>query len=478
MVFYPHGADLRFHTLSLANGLIAAPLTSLAGPVISYNVLFVVWTIFTGVFASLWARGHSASLYAAALVGVIAAFSPYRMNHLIHLNLFSTACVFCAFWFCDRMANSPNKFYTTLFCLAWAWTALTDWYYAIFVGVYWMARCLFSLKISNLAKRLPTFVAPVIVMSVLVYLYFFLGASQRTVIEADSVPVHVAAFWSFDLLHLITPIWTLGEFIQLSNEPEFLIHPGIFILGLAIWGAVSIRHIQSKPFLLICAGMFFFLSLGPMVQFNKSTLEIAEFPLVSPTLVYSVTPMFDSMRVFTRFAYVGFAILSIFAALRLEGFINLLISPQLRMTAWVGTAALFLIETGYQYPTIERYQLPEQIVQDINTPVFQSTLLNSRYSGLAMYHQTIHQQPIAVAEFSRLGGYKQHYLAKYRLFEAVSSALSKEPYSNQINALPDDLPLPFETMIVYTHRYNDAPDEITIHWPDQSTQTIRFMNIH
>ena len=477
MVFYPQGVDLRFHTLSLANGLIAAPLTALAGPVISHNVLFFAWTTFTGVFASLWARGHGLSVYAAALVGVIAAFSPYRMNHLIHLNLFSTACVFCAFWLCDRMFNSQSKAAIFLFSLAWIWTALTDWYYAIFVGLYWLLRILFSIKNKTGIKHSIQITLPTVVMGMLVYLYFFMGASQRPTIEADSVPVQVSAFWSFDLLHLVTPTWALGEIIDISNESEFLIHPGLFILLFGVWGAIRSKQIRSKIFLLVCAGLFFFLSLGPMLKFNQSPIEIAGFPLVSPTILYSVLPMLDSMRVFTRFAYVGFVILSIFAALNLERFINRLNTPQLRLTTWIAIAALFLIETGYKYPAVEKYEPPIQIAQDINAPIFLATYLDTRYSGLAMYHQTIHHQPIAIAEFSRLGGYKQQYLTKYRLFEAISVKLFNEPYSNQINAFPGDLPLPIETMAVYSFRYDGAPNKITIHWPDQSKQIIKIVYI-
>ena len=56
MIFIPWGCDLRVHTLSLANGVLAMPLTGLLGPVITYNLLFLLWTWFTAVFAALWMR--------------------------------------------------------------------------------------------------------------------------------------------------------------------------------------------------------------------------------------------------------------------------------------------------------------------------------------------------------------------------------------------------------------------------------------
>jgi hypothetical protein len=43
LVFYPWGGDLRYHTLSLVNGILAAPVTAVFGPVVSYGAFEFVF---------------------------------------------------------------------------------------------------------------------------------------------------------------------------------------------------------------------------------------------------------------------------------------------------------------------------------------------------------------------------------------------------------------------------------------------------
>ncbi|MDP8243100.1 MAG: hypothetical protein P9L94_03390 [Candidatus Hinthialibacter antarcticus] len=471
IVFYPQGVDLRFHTLSLANGLLAAPLTAIAGPNIAYNALFLLWTILTGAFASLWARGRGLGVFAAAFVGVIAAFSPYRFSHLIHLNLFSTACIFCAFWLCDRMVHSPNKISVLLFTLSWIWTALTDWYYAIFVGLYWLLHLFFSIKKQNRQILASCAVLPALCMGLLVYLYFFLGAANRPEIQPDDVPIQIAAFWSLDLLHLLCPAWALDWLpINLASDSEFRLHPGLLVMLFGAWGVFSITTLKSKRFLLTCAIIFFLISLGPVFKFGNAPIVIFGVPLYSPTLLYGFLPMVDSMRVFTRFAFIGFAILSLFAAIKIERMTQTFSSKPLRYSLWVITIVILILESGWRFPTIQRYSPPQFVKQNLSGAVQEFPYAPSRLSGLHLYHQTFHHQPIAIVEFSRLGGYRNNYIRKYKLFDTLSATTQENPLPALIRASDGDLPLPIEVMVVYTKADSTKSTQLSIEWPDETQQ--------
>ena len=480
LVFYPQGVDLRFHTISLANGLLAAPLTAFAGPNIAYNALFLLWTMLTGVFASLWARGHGLGVFAAGFGGAVAAFSPYRFSHLIHLNLFSTACVFCAFWLCDRMFKAPNRSSILLFILAWIWTALTDWYYAIFVGIYWLLHFGFSViqKKEQAARILSAFLFPMLCMALLVYLYFMLGSAQRPAIHTDDVPINVAVYWSLDLVHLLCPAWLLDQLPHaIASNSEFRLHPGWLVMALGVWGAIGAIRRRTNGFLLLCAGVFFLISLGPLVKLGNAPLIVFGVPVYSPTMLYAFLPMVSSMRVFTRFSYIGFTILSLFAATKIETILQRFPAPSARYCLWGVALALALLEGGWRFPTIEQYTPPAFVHENRTGAIQEFPYTPTKLSGLHLYHQTFHHQPIAIAEFSRLNGYKNAYLDNFSLFNTLSNRLQQGPFPATIMASAKDAALPIEAIAVYIESNQQESETLTIQWPDGGQQQIPLIPV-
>lgn len=480
IVFYPQGVDLRFHTLSLANGLLAAPLTAIAGPNVAYNALFLLWTMLTGVFASLWARRRGLGVFAAGFVGAVASFSPYRFSHLVHLNLFSTACVFCAFWLCDRMFTAPGRSSILLFVLAWIWTALTDWYYAIFVGLYWLLHLGFSIvqNKQQSARILSAFLIPALCMALLVYLYFMLGPAQRPAIHADDVPIQVAVYWSLDLVHLLCPVWLLDPLPHtIASNSEFRLHPGLLVMALGAWGATSAIRRRTNSFLLLCAGVFLLVSLGPVFKLGNAPLVVFGVPFYSPTMLYAVLPMVSSMRVFTRFAYIGFTILSLFAAMKIEIFSQKFLVPSLRNVLWAVALALALLEGGWRFPTMAQYSPPAFVHENRTGAIQEFPYTPTKLSGLHLYHQTFHHQPIGIAEFSRLNRYKNAYLDKFNLFNTLANNLQHAPIPTFITASPQDKALPIESLVVYIETNQQASDKIFIQWPDGPIQELTLISV-
>jgi hypothetical protein len=81
-IFYPHGADLWFHTVAPVPALVGTILQTFLGVVATYNTLVVVSFVAAGVCAAAVARELGVTPRAATLAGAIYAFPPVVVGHL------------------------------------------------------------------------------------------------------------------------------------------------------------------------------------------------------------------------------------------------------------------------------------------------------------------------------------------------------------------------------------------------------------
>ena len=81
-IFYPHGADLWFHTMAPVPALVGTILQTFLSVVATYNTLVVVSFITAGVFAAGLARELGVTPRSATLAGAVYAFSPVVVGHL------------------------------------------------------------------------------------------------------------------------------------------------------------------------------------------------------------------------------------------------------------------------------------------------------------------------------------------------------------------------------------------------------------
>ncbi len=437
MIFYPWGCDLRYHTLSVANGIIASPMTWLLGPSMAYNILFLLWTWLTGVGAALWGRSLGLRLFGAGLLGIIASFSPYRWNHLEHLNLFSTAWMFFAFYAFEKWMDDQRWRNGVYFTLIWFLAGLTDWYYGLFVAIYAFVRFFLSAwewwdkkKILNLGIQCAL---ACFAMGILVWFYFSPSrTSSFQEVYVDPVDLKYSIYWSMDLMSIFFPPWLVHwiPWFDVPKEKEFFIHPGmVLFVGtwfFILWGWLKGRTCCWKwRALVLLAVVFLLLSLGPMLKVNEDLPTILGFPLVLPAIVFEGLPALTVLRVFARFSYVGFL------ALIAVGIMGMERSPwysrrRTKIGLLVFLLPIFLLETGWKpLPVFQFDPHSERFAGNAET-VLVLPYTPSPRSGMHMYYQTFHQKPIYVVEFSRLRRYKQQYLTAYPIL----------PYLNQVT-LPE-----------------------------------------
>jgi hypothetical protein len=436
LIFIPWGCDLRFHTLSITNGIIASPITATLGPVVAYNALFVMYTALTGCFASMWAMRFGARRPVALLIGLIMAFGPYRWAHQIHLNLFSTAWLFLSFYYCERSIASRKGSDAVGVSLAWLLAFFSDWYYGLFVGFYLSVRaCLLLIQkrdISNMFWVLRSVVAPGALVGMAVYAYLHLGSEPNGYV--DPVAMKFSAFWSVDLMHLAAPLWLLDDLSHLQQSEEFRLNPGLLMMLLPLvfgWFKGNTEKDRwNRRILLILSAVFMVLSLGPVLMFNAHPVTIMGCPIFLPAGIFELIPALTVIRVYARFAYIGLAVYLLFGLLGLQNLVDKHGISRVMIFISLVLGTIFLIETGWRLPRMIDYQAPAGHYQPSSKPVLEIPFTPSKLSGIHLYHQTIHQQPIFIAEFSRLGSYRNAYLQAYPALGMLNRIVSGKEMKN------------------------------------------------
>lgn len=84
----PDGANLMWNTFSPVFGLVLAPITRLAGPILAYNVAAVLAIALSGLACFAALRRYTKGALGALVGGGLYALSPYVASHTaLHLNL-------------------------------------------------------------------------------------------------------------------------------------------------------------------------------------------------------------------------------------------------------------------------------------------------------------------------------------------------------------------------------------------------------
>ena len=135
-IFYPAKDTLAFSDATLLEGVLATPLLWLgAPPVLVYNVLLLAGFIGSGVAMFVLARHLTGSLLPALVAAAVFTMLPYRIEHVMHLELQWTMFVPLTWWALHRLVEHGS----------WRWGVLTGvffWlqvlscvYYGVFLAI-------------------------------------------------------------------------------------------------------------------------------------------------------------------------------------------------------------------------------------------------------------------------------------------------------------------------------------------------------
>ena len=391
MVDYPAGVHLYFHTLNIFNGLTFLPLTLNAGNLVAYN-LAVVFSFVIGGYgtyllalyvmrpgraattgdgpaaAGAVAAGARSStgryMYLAAFVGgVIFAFSPYHMAHLLgHMQLISLQWLpFFALFTIIQLSAPPFPIphltsrisrllrYALLAALFLVLVAICDWYYAfymaLFSGLYWLWTL--ARRRRRLASTLSVAVTGLIFLVVMSPLWIPMVQETQTSDymvppegSTERLSADLTAFFTPSELH---PLWGdlagrwAGRFTASTSERT--VFAGYSVLALAVVALLTRR--RGAGFWGLIALIFGLLALGPVLHIGGEITFAGIGPVPLPyALLHHAIPLLRISRSVSRFDVVVMLSLAVLAAMGLEWLLSRL------RTIGAGQTVIWLVALG------------------------------------------------------------------------------------------------------------------------------------
>jgi hypothetical protein len=276
LVWYPVGVSLPWVTSIPALSLIFAPLTAVAGAVVTYNILIIAAPALCVWFAYLVCSRLTGHFVASLLGGFLFGFSSYEMaQDTAALNLSAAFCVPALLLvILRRLDGSLSRSWT----VAYAVLLLTLQFYIsieifatvfVFGGIAWMFAYLYAAQQRPVLRRLvidALCAAPVVTAAAAPFLVP-MAHTYGLVHLPDAWPY----FYTADLLNLVVPsrenllggpFWPLSRRFN-GGVQEQDIYLGLPLLFL-IWHFA--REQGARPYgrlLIACFLVFLLCSFGP-----------------------------------------------------------------------------------------------------------------------------------------------------------------------------------------------------------------------
>jgi hypothetical protein len=360
LIMYPL-ADAHTTWEATPSLLLGVPLELLLGPLVAYNLLFLLSFVLSGSLAFLLARHLSVNRVASFVAGAIFTFSAYHYVHAMHTHLTSIQwlplCVLALLRFWDR----PSLHRTTHLAVAMVLVVVNSPYYALYFLAPFLV-CFFGYYLCSGRTRLferrflAGFVLALAVTAgsaLLTYPALFSG--EQAVTEALRRDSRDTERYSADLMAylvpsgahpvfgpLVAPIY--ASFTAPSNPMEMTVYLGWATLLLAVWGARA-RGRTAVGFWVLLAVVGFILSLGPVLHvYGRSVIPL-------PYALLMRLPLFWTARAPSRISVVVILALAVLAGYGLNDVLDRMKNHRRsRMAVAMATLLFLCLESLYSFP--------------------------------------------------------------------------------------------------------------------------------
>lgn len=282
LLFYPARVNLAWSTLDPLAGILALPLSLIAGPVVAYNLSIILQLALSAFFARLLCLRICRNEAAALFGGIAFGLGPFLLAHALgHLSLVTAFPIPLYVLALDNILRKENPSWKDgMFAgLALLLTALAHYNYTVFcilLSVVLLAVDL-AMEDATLIKkiRIPLCVASVtFLVAFSPLLVILLG--NRADVPNPRTTAHVVQY-SADALGFLIPSWNnvlFGSFARGLDAKIFVagfegtVYAGPIVLLLAAIGIWKGRRTQPRWAMRagIAAGIFYLLSLGPEIR--------------------------------------------------------------------------------------------------------------------------------------------------------------------------------------------------------------------
>jgi len=274
LLFAPTGrAHLSFHNYTVFTNLLSLPLQPRLGLIATFNVLYLALGVMNAYAMFLLARHLSGSLVAAALAGVLFAFSPFlTARGTAHFSLVAAAPLPVFLLLLLKAEEDARLRYGVGLGLTFAWALYCDPYYAVFcvliAGAYLGTATVRARRTEPASAALPrVFDGLAVLLSALVVWIALTGGTTVTVgatrigLRSVNTPVLL-------IVLILTGRFALGRSLQLRLGTPVAFRAWAWI------GAVGV----------VAAG------LGLMVYLQAAVARMAERDFASPPILWRSSP--------------------------------------------------------------------------------------------------------------------------------------------------------------------------------------------
>ena len=271
----------------------------------AYNILVLVSLVISGVGAAILARRFGASHAGGAIAGLVFAYGPFHLSHMLHLQTLGVCWIPFAILFLDRYLESRSPRDAIGLAASLVISVLCSIYLAVFLALVlplyailcWIFRR-YRFNARALGGLLATgiFAAALLTPILSHYLRFSsdfgYAHDARTLADFSmelAAPLRMPdwmAVWSWTPLVRRTS-WTTA----LSYTPAF---PGLVAIALAVYAIITLRRNKENRvtiwILVSVAAICFLLALGPILKpINVNPLRHASW-LPMPGKIWLVIP--------------------------------------------------------------------------------------------------------------------------------------------------------------------------------------------
>lgn len=405
-LYYPYGVVLYLHTLSLANSVPGALLSTFLSWPLSYNLVLLCGFVLSG-WAMYWLAGElTGHRPAAFLAGMVFTFSPYHFGHgLSHINLVALQWLPLFVLFLIKTRRRESLTYPVWGAFFLILTALGSWYYFVFALVL-MAFYLLWEHIREPGECLSDFVAGRYLL--LLALAFFallplVAPMVSMALNNTFFGQHPPTKFAADAASFICPseLLTLGKrmgtdtcwngFPHVVESGTYL---GLTVLVLSLWAVVTVPESRFWG----GVGLFaLLLAMGPSPTIMGQALPLPTLYDVFEALL----PFTSFMGVAVRWISLVMFCLAILSAYGLRDIAGRFSGANVPLLLFVAVAAVVLLEfSPVPYPTMTA-DVPD-FYTDIQDESPGYGILDETLGRRRLYYAAVHRKPIVGGGISRI----------------------------------------------------------------------------
>jgi hypothetical protein len=447
-MFFPHGADLRYHSFSWLNTALWLVLEPLMGTVAAYN-LSVLWVFpLAGWGMERLAHELTGSKGAAFVAGLVYAFVPYHLGQYSHPNLMGVQWFPFYTLYLLRAMRSGRWQHVLSASLFLVLTALVGWHlflylviWTMWIGCYaWLSRMAEVRRLFGVLVRI-FLIGSLVLSPLLVPMLVGRFGTEETLgdFQQDGTQTDLLAYVLPNRLH---PLWgqAVKPFYDQIGKPwrvAFVGYTVMILLGYALarkrvrrqtglwWGGIL---------------LWWLMALGPCLRFYGHLYRNVLLPYYPLSRLYA----FQLLRLPDRYNLILSLPIAVVIGYTIVDFLG-----QLRNKWRVGVLTLLSALILFEYLSVpvemRPLQIPpfyQQLAQEKGT--FGIVELPIDFLGSAkryMLYQTVHGHPIVEGHVSRRPLDATAFLDAQPLLRSLYQTHDIDPVltdvSRQLRALQD-----------------------------------------